>query len=453
MIQLRPYQQDLVDRVSAAFRRGAPAVLLQSGTGSGKTATASAILSRAVARGYRAAFFAHLDSLVEDTHERLVAAGIGAGFIQAGRPSAPSAPVQVCSLQTLHARGAAAMPPAQLVILDEAHRAMSASVRGVLDAYPAAALLGLTATPQRGDGRPLGDVFAELVQGPSNRWLTDQGFLVPCDVLAPGGYQDKALAADPVDTYVRHAKGRRAIVFAANKAHANDLASRFVAAGFASDVVVGETSRDQRRQLRDRLRAGQLQVLVGVAVFLEGWDCPEVEVVVLARPFGTCGAYLQAIGRGLRPSPSTGKSRCVVLDLRGAVYLHGLPDEDRAWSLGGKAVRRAETLTAVMRCKECLAVFRPAARCHRCGAETKGAPRIPTVISRAERLERFSALPSAERDARYLGRLLSVARTRLRLDGQRAERWALAKFQKQFGRTPGGEDRRHELETREADPA
>lgn len=431
----RPYQQDLCDRVAAAFRQGVPSVLMQLGTGGGKTATCSVLLERAIERGYRAAFFAHLDSLVGDTHQRLVALGVPTGFVQAGRPSDPEAPVQVCSLQTMHSRGA--RPPADFVVVDEAHRAMGATVRAILDAYPHAAILGLTATPQRGDRKPLGDVFEEMVCGPSNRWLTDNGFLVPCDVIAPSQYIENALAAHPVKAYARHAKGLRTIVFASNKIHARDLADTFNAAGYPAAVMLGETPREEREDLRARLASGELLVLVGVDVFVEGFDVPEIECVILARAFGVTGAFLQSIGRGLRPAIWTGKRRCIVIDLRGAVYLHGLPDEDRAWSLTGKAVRRTETITALMRCKECLAVFRPAAACPRCGEKTKGAPKVPRVLSRPEKLALLNDVPAEERDARYLSRLVWVATTRMRMPSDRAHRWAVAKFRQQFKRDPG----------------
>lgn len=436
-LELRPYQRDLVAGVRAALSGGARSVLMQLGTGGGKTATASEILRLSTARGHRSLFLAHLDSLIEGTHERLARVGIHAGFVQAGRPSEAAAPVQVASLATLHVRGE--RPPADLVIIDEAHRAMGAAVRDVLDAYPRAYLIGLTATPQRGDAKPLGDVFERLVQGPSNRRLIAEGHLVPTDVLAPGGYRE-GLAADPVESYRRHTPGRRAIVFAADKAHARAIVDAFIAAGISADLVVGETSRARRRELRDLLRSGDLKVLVGVAVFLEGWDCPEVEVVILAKAFGVCGAFLQAIGRGLRPCLSTGKTICTVIDLRGAVYLHGLPDEDRVWSLDGKAVRRAEPITAITRCSECLAVFRPARICPRCGAIcSKASTRIPRVLSRSEKLERFDALPPDERDRRYLARLERVAATRMRMPPHRAAAWALSKFTRQFGRAPARE--------------
>lgn len=435
-MQLRPYQQKIVADVGEAYRAGARAVVLQLGTGGGKTATASDLIARAVRKGRRVLFCAHLDSLIGDTHARLVAAGIPAGFIQAGRPSDPSCAVQVASLATLHVRGE--RPAADFVIVDECHRAMAATVRDILDAYASAKLLGLTGTPQRGDGQPLGDVFDALVCGPSNRWLTEQGFLAPCDLLAPAAFSESALVDDPVAAYEKHAAGSRAIVFAANVAHAEELVAAFTAAGYTAAAIVGDTPRERREELRSAMAEGALRVLVGVGVFIEGWDLPAVETVILARAFSVTGAFLQAIGRGLRPSPTTGKRKCTVIDLRGSVHLHGLPDEDRVWCLTGAAVRRAEIATALRRCTECLAIFRPAAVCPRCGARAESIARVPRVLTRAEKLQRWSALEPSERDERYLRQLRKVATTRMRMPPHRAEEWARRQFTKRFRRAPHG---------------
>ena len=188
--------------------------------------------------------------------------------------------------------------------------------------------------------------------------------------------------------------------------------------------------------MRDAVTSGDVRVLVGVGVFIEGFDLPAIETVILARPFTVTGSFLQSIGRGLRPCPSTGKRRCTVIDLRGSVHLHGLPDEDRVWSLTGAAVRRAETMPALRRCAQCLAIFRPAAKCPRCGMAALAAARIPRVLTRAEKLENWSAVPAARRDEAYLDRLRSVATARLRMPPDRARQWALDKFTKRFGRTP-----------------
>lgn len=434
-ITLRPYQQTAVQEVYDLFREGAASILLQMPTGSGKTAASSAILERAVAKGYRCIFAAHLDALVDDTHERLVAAGVPAGLVQAGRPETPDAPVQVCSIQTLHARRA--RPPAKFLIFDEARHAAAVTIRGIIADYPDAGLLGLDATPQRGDGQPL-DMFERIVRGPTVKHLTAIGHLVPFDLLAPGTYQENALAMDPVAAHLEFSKGKRNIMFAATVEHAKDLVARLTAAGIAADMMVGETNRNNRRAIRQRLRSGELEVLVGVAVFLDGFDEPSIETVTLARPFGTIAAFLQACGRGGRPSPDTGKRRCTILDLRGSCLSHGLPDEDRTWSLTGEACVRTEKMPALMRCGGCFAVFRPTRVCPRCG-QTMGAQtasKLPRVLSKAEKLENYSAMPQWMRDGRYLESLVRVAEGRMGKEPENAKRWAETQFKRQHGRVP-----------------
>jgi DNA repair protein RadD len=429
-IQLRPYQSELVSRVETCFQQPDPAVVLQLGTGGGKTATASVILANEIALGRRAVFMAHLSDLIGDTHARLKSAGIRAGFVQAGRPSDPTAPIQVASLQTLHARGE--LPPADLVILDEAHRAMGPSVRAILEAYPRAKRLGLTATPQRGDGQPLGDLFKHLVSGPSNAWLTEQGFLVPCELRAPGRVVEGALAMCPVEAYRQYTPGRRAIVFASDLTHAKELATKF---GPRAALFVGDTDIQERENLRRAVVRGALDILVGVGVFVEGFDLPEIEVVILARSFSVCGSFLQAIGRGLRPAK--GKTKCTVLDLKGAWQLHGLPDERRVWSLTGAAVKRIEKLAAMTKCPECWAVFRPARECPRCHVALGAEAHVRRVKTRAEKLEEQMHLPQHERDRKVLTQLRWVAAMRVRIrstSGQ--ETWALAQFRKRFNREP-----------------
>ena len=434
MISLHPFQVDLVAKVGAAYARGCRAVVMQLGTGGGKTHTASHLIRASVAKGLRVVFAAHLDALIDDTADRLEAAGLDIGIVQASRPTNPTAPVQVCSLATLARRDT--VPSGDFVILDECHRAVAPSVRAILERYPNAKLLGLTATPQRGDGKSLGDVFQGMEYGPSVRELTSAGYLVPADVIAPHAPEGTGLAMHPCDAYERFARGSRAIVFAANVAHAKELVAEFTAKGYSTELVVGDTAREVRRTVRARMAAGDLQVLVGVGVFVEGWNDPTIETVVLARGFTVCGSFLQAIGRGLRTSPETGKTKCTVIDLRGACFLHGLPDEDRRWSLTGRAVARTERLEAIRRCQQCLALFRPARTCPRCGAPITSTTKVARVLSRGDRLEHVSELPQNERDRRYLQTLLNVAMRRIGMPRPRALAWAAKKFEERFGRAP-----------------
>jgi DNA repair protein RadD len=404
-MNLRPDQLKLVDDIRAAMVGGARTVCAQAPCGFGKTHTVAELLRRTVAGGKRAIFAAHLDAIVEDTYRRLTAAGVSTGYVQAGRPFNRDAPVQVCSLDTLVARPDE-RHPCDLFVFDECHRSMSPSYRSVLEHYSDAWVLGLTATPERADGQPLGDLFEALVSGPSVRELTQAGHLVPCDVIAPPTVEALGLAMDPVEAYLRFAPCTSAIVFADSIEHARALVPQFDRA----ELLIGETSRSERDGIRQRIESLKTRVIVGVRVFLEGFDCPPIETVILCQAFGFAGSFLQAIGRGLRTHP--GKTRCTVIDLRGAVNLHGLPDEDRIWSLEGRACRRTETMTALRRCANCLAIYRPAKVCPRCGTTATTSVKLPRVLNRAEKMLRVDPnLPQWQKDERYMGSLLGRAYT------------------------------------------
>jgi len=432
---IRPYQRDIIDRVIARFNTGTRSVVMQMPTGSGKTRCFAELLKFYVRiPGRRALFLAHLDSLLDDTIDRLRSDGIRAGLVQADRAADIDAPVQVASMQTLHARGL--RPEAGLIIVDECHRAPSASVRGILADYPDALILGGTATIQRGDGKPLGDIFQAIEMGPTVKELTAMGHLVPCDTLAPAAAHEGVLAMDPVAAYCMYTPSTRAIVFASNKAHARALVDGFNAAGHPAALVLGDTPREKRRDARAKLRTGELRILVSCNVFVEGFDEPSIETIVLARAFTVTGPYLQAIGRGIRPSPATGKTKCTVIDLRGAALIHGLYDEERRWSLTGKACIRTEVITSLRRCADCLAVYRVQRVCPRCGAAHAAVERVPRHLRRAEKLERLNDVPQSQRDASYVHRLIMVARQRMRMDEARAQHWALRSFEKRFGRKP-----------------
>lgn len=388
---LRPYQRDAIARVQARYAAGARSVLLQLPTGAGKThAAAVGVIAPSVARGRRVAFVAHLEEIVIDTAQRLAAMGLRVGVVKAGIAPDPDAPVQVCSTLTLASRDV----PADRVILDEAHRAASDTNRSILQRYRAsgALVLGLTATPARGDGQPL-DEFEELVCGPSVRELVAAGALVPCDVHAPARYLADAVARDPVELVRAECDGRRVAVFAPDAASAQDFASRLDRVA----LVLDSTPPQERRSVRARLERGEIRGVVSCRAIVEGFDAPTLDVAVLAGPLGTLVPYLQSIGRVVRAAP--GKARATVYDLRGACYLHGLPDEDREWSLTGRqgAVRASEGLR---RCEACHAVFAPAARCPRCGCARVSDQR-PLRVQRAELWE-ASGMPATKRAELYV---------------------------------------------------
>ena len=322
-------------------------------TGAGKTRCAVEFLRHEPGR---AIFVAHRDDLIEDTCARL---GGDCGRIQAG--VAPSSHrIQVASIQTLAARGLT--PDADLLILDECHRSVSPRLwQPVLQRYPTARVLGLTATPVRGDGVGLSHAFEHLIRGPTIAELTALGHLVPCDVRT---YRRSAALALPLDAAVRrYGAGRATVVFAASIAESQAL-------GCAH--VDGATPRLERRRILDDFREGRIDVLANSSLLTEGWDAPRCEVIVLGRGCTHVGSYLQIVGRGLRPSP--GKTACLFVDLCGVADEFGLPDEEREWTLNGCAVKRPSERIPLRSCPECLACFKWQDTCPRCGIVIPGRP-------------------------------------------------------------------------------
>ncbi len=436
MITLRPHQQRAVAEVRDAMRTSRR-VLLVVPTGGGKTATASVLIHSAHERGRRSLFLVHRREIVRDTHRRLVAAGVPCGLVLAGEP-ATDAPVQVASVQTIAAREA--YPAADLVVWDEAHHTAADTYRTILGQYPAAYHLGLTATPERSDGAPLGDAFDRLVVGATVSELTAGGYLAPCDVIAPPSRHQGTLAMDPVEAVLAHASGRPAVVFCDSVRESKRVVGDLVLRGVAAAHIDGATPARQRDATLDGFARGTVDVVSNVFVLTEGWDCARAEVCVLARGASSAATYLQMIGRVLRVGTDASK-RALLVDLAGAVHEHGLPDEDRAWALTTGSRRRAEDRPWLCQCGVCGWVglgarVRPDAagvrRCARngCGAALSG--RDPAVV-RAEKVAAVErrALVSATAKAAEWDRLQAIARAKGFKPG-----WASHRFKARFGHWP-----------------
>jgi DNA repair protein RadD len=387
VLTLRPYQHSLIDQARAALRGGCKRLLLQCPTGAGKTVLVAHLLATAAAKGKRAWFCVHRKELLEQAVQTFVeAADIHTGIVAAGYPADPSAPVQVCSIGSVKRRLAGLQTP-DLIVFDECHHVPSASWSAIAAAVPRAHQLGLTATPQRLDGKGLGAYFDQLLLGPTVAELIAGGYLSPYRLFAPGVLDTSALhhvagdfnkaevatamgastvVGDAVLTYQRHADGGRALVFVWSLDASRKLASAFTDAGIPAAHVDGETPTDERKRALSAFRAGTLRVLCNVDLFGEGLDVPAVDAVFLLRPTDSLGLYLQQCGRGLRMSP--GKTSVRIFDHVGNWTRHGLPDDAREWSLESRPKKPKEA-PGGRRCMECFAVS-PAGSmvCAECGA-------------------------------------------------------------------------------------
>lgn len=406
-LSLRPLQVRGIERVRDELRAGRKRVCLVAPCGYGKTRVASELIRRAVAKGNRVLFTVHLREIVRDTARRLADLGVPCGVVMADEPAPSNVPVLVCSTPTLHARNQ--RPPADLLIHDECHHLTATTFRAIAKdpAYVDAVHLGLTATPERADGVGLGDVFESLVVGALPSELLAAGLLVPTDVVSPA-HRMRDMASDPFDAWRAHAEGRRTLVFAKTVSQARELAGRFTAAGVAAGLVDGTTAKRRRDATLDAFGTGALLVLVNVACLTEGVDVPGAEVCVLARSCGSLAAFVQIVGRVQRTAP--GKSRAMLLDLYGAVHEHGLPDEDREWTLAGRAPRDAKR-NSVRQCPQCGAVFRPRPSCPLCAFVLPPPPppkvdavrmgRTDSVVPPHVKLDRWVSLCRRARDRGY----------------------------------------------------
>lgn len=396
-VTLRGYQSSAIQAVRSALARGHRRALLVLPTGAGKTIVASEIIRRGVERKRRALFLAPRRELVYQTSDKLSALGVPHGLLMAGEGRTLDVPVQVACLPTMHSRvcrSSMSAPRAEIVIVDEAHASMGRMAQAVLDLYPDAVQIGMTATPSRSDGRGLGELYDALVEGPSVAELTRDWYLVPVRYFAPstvdlegvrtqaGDYHQGDLSkrvntpqliGDVVSNWLRIAADRKTVVFAVDRAHAMALHEEFMRAGVSSEYLDGNTPNDDRKAILGRVRSGETQVLCSVDVLSYGWDEPSVSCGIIARPTKSIARYLQAAGRILRPFD--GKTDSILIDHSGVVSELGFVDDTQPWSLDGKSkiqerkAEKAREEPKPITCGDCGAEFKPASKCPECGAD------------------------------------------------------------------------------------
>lgn len=407
----RPFQDTAHTALREGARDGHRCQMLMAPTGAGKTYLGLRACAEALQRGRRAIFVCDRTTLIEQTSARADEYGLAAhGVFQADHwRTNPDMPFQIASAQTLARRQ---WPAADVIVIDEAHTQLKAWTKHIPDAT--AHVIGLSATPF---SRGLGKLFSNLVNAATMRELTEQGILVPMRPLvgmranmdgaetSGGEWTEKAaqdrgmeIIGDVVSEWWEHAGNRKTIVFGATIAHCEELARRFNAGAEIAAVFTSHTTATQRKVLLDEYRKpdAQLRILISVEALAKGFDVPDVSCVVDCRPLRkSLSTAIQMWGRGLRASPGTGKTDCLLLDHTGNI-LRFARDYSRIFEEGLDALDCGEKLDKTIRtekdeekadckCPACGAVpF--TGKCMTCGHEVKRRALIEELPGRMQEI-------------------------------------------------------------------
>ena len=376
-IILRDYQQDLYSKTQNAFRSGKKRVLVTVGCGGGKSYIFAKMAEQAKGS---VLVLTHRQELKEQTGRLLADNGINARV----------------EMILTEANRLGQYEKPSLIITDEAHLSRSNSWMKVLDYYNTYTV-GFTATPIRLDGKPLGDIYDELVTGVSVRWLIDNKCLAPYEYYAPtavetdglrvqmGDYvikdleqlmSDRAIYSDVLKSWEKLAQGQKTIAYCVSVKHAKETAEMFSKAGYPAVEIDGSTPPKIRSRIMQDFRDGKIMVLCNVGIISEGVSIDDVSCCLLLRPTESHALYWQQAMRCMRYQE--GKT-ATIIDCVGNYTRNPLPDADVQWSLT-ESVRKKPKINPegdfyIRTCEKCYKVFKTAPVCPYCGAEYPLTPR------------------------------------------------------------------------------
>ncbi|MEA3307493.1 MAG: DEAD/DEAH box helicase [Elusimicrobiota bacterium] len=404
-MELRNYQVEAIEKARNSIRSGHKRIIIQANTGAGKTIIAGAIISSALEKGKKVIFLVHFRQLAYQAMERFQDFGISdeIGIIMANEDPHLDRPVQIVSVQTYGRRLKLDdlkhnqwFKNADIVFYDEAHSSIAKTRKAILNLYKDnAIIIGLTATPARADGRPLSEIYDDIVCCSNIKELTSLGHLVPAIYYGAtelpdlnniptvaGDYNQKVLGkrvnkeklvGDILENWLRIASDRQTVVFATNVKHSKYIQTVFSRHGISIEHIDAHTPEEDRKYILKRFKAGDVQVVTNVGVFCEGADFPWASCVVLAKPSKSFTRFIQMAGRGIRPYPN--KDNCILIDHAGLVQRHGFLDEDVSWSLDGKEKawnkkKPQKKNKPPLTCDQCQYIFKGKV-CPKCGYEVK----------------------------------------------------------------------------------
>jgi len=438
---LRDYQSKAIELIREQFSLGNKKVLLRLSTGAGKTTIFTEIMKMASANGKKCMMIVRGRSIIDQTHKRMLKDKVHHGVVMANHWCRnPKADIQLASIDTLVSRQN--YPNADLIVIDEAHMAISQGYKDAIEMYPDAYVLAVTATPYVKESlRHIADVCISPI---TTEELMNQGYLVRPRYFAPsapdmkgvktiaGEYanlqaQDKMnpLAGDIVETYKKSGENRPAILFAVNINHSEMLCAEFNKAGVKAEAIDAEHDSKERAEAIARLESGETKVLTSVGTLTTGVDIPKVSCLILARPTKSYNLFIQAIGRGTRPvylpdsDLSTKESRLfsiqnsvkkdfIVFDHAGNVTRHGFITQEPDVDLDG--AKKKIIIKSPKTCKKCYLVYF-GTDCPACGFVLENKKR-DIEIDKEKELKEISEMPLVNEIVLFTNRIKAEAKAK-----------------------------------------
>lgn len=361
---LRPHQIEAKAKIFEAWNKY-DSVMLQMPTGTGKTYLFTSLINdiintyKLAHKDIKILIVAHRTELLDQISATLNKFGISHGFIQGAREQYLWKRVQVGSIMSLLTDKNyynVCRQKFDYIIVDEAHHSLADTYIRLFGLFPNAKKLGVTATPWRLNHESFLSLYQYLIVSPQISWFINNNLLSDFDyvsikqnsevqrlvdkseVVSTGDFSNvdldntfnnQRIRSKLYESYLQFANGRKGIIYAINKCHAAKIAELYNSHGVKAMAIDCDTPRDMRQEMISAFKSGEISVLVNVDIFTEGFDCPDVNFIQLARPTKSLALYLQQVGRGLRIVE--GKKKTIILDNVGLYNYFGLPDANRKW--------------------------------------------------------------------------------------------------------------------------
>ena len=359
-MELRDYQTELINKIRSEIIKEKKTICAVLGCGGGKSVIQGMIAKSATQKKNEVLFIVHRKELCQQIENTFRTCGVDFTYCTVGM------------VQTLCRRVPKLKEP-KLILVDECHHILSNSYRMIIDSFPQAVVVGFTATPVRMNEGGLGAVFESLVESVSTKWLIEHHYLAPYKYYGveladtrhlhtkngefiPDEVERlmarSVIFGSTVENWKKFADGKKTIVYCSSINTSKATARAFQEAGIVAAHLDGTTGKAEREQTVEDFRSGKIKVLCNVDLFGEGFDVPDCEAVVLLRPTQSLTLHIQQSMRSMRYKP--GKT-AIILDHVGNYTRHGLPDEEREWSLKQKK-KKKKSERYVKSCPNCFAV-------------------------------------------------------------------------------------------------